>query len=42
MGTVNARTPAPAGSYMALGPEGICPRVAKELAGVTVRLLNDF
>lgn len=42
MGTVNARIPAPAGSYMAMGPEGIHPRVLKELAGVIVRPLNDF
>lgn len=42
MGTVNTRIPAPAGSYVAMGPEGICPRVVKELAGVIVRLLNDF
>lgn len=42
MGTVNARIPAPAGSYMAVGPQGVCPRVVKELAGVIVWLLNDF
>lgn len=42
MGRVNARIPAPAGSCMTVEPEGICPRVVKELPGVIVRLLNDF
>lgn len=42
MGTVNVRIPAPSGSYMAMGPEGIHPRVVKKLAGVIVGLLNDF